>query len=144
MSVDVARLYERLPHSGSMCLVDEVVEWDRDSVHCRASSHRFADNPLRVGDALPAICALEYAAQAFALHGVLAADEFGDEAPDGSRAFLALVNSLELHAARLDDCGGELSIEGWVVFRQSGSAVYRFEVTADGRRLVTGQVGLMS
>ena len=141
---DVKHLYDRLPHSGSMCLVDAVSRWDRDSIHCRASSHRRADNPLRVGDMLPAICALEYAAQAFALHGVLAADEFGDQAPDGSRAFMALVNSLELHADRLDDCDTALSIEGQVVFRQSGSAVYRFEVSADGRLLVNGQVGLMS
>ena len=141
---DVSRLYDRLPHAGSMCLVDRVIRWDRDSVHCRASSHRLTDNPLRVGNVLPAICALEYAAQAFALHGVLAADEFGDKAPDGARAFLALVNSLEMHVDRLDDCDTELSIKGEVVFRQSGSAVYRFEISADGRLLVGGQVGLMS
>jgi len=142
--IDIHRLYERLPHSGSMCLVDEVVKWDRDSVRCRVSSHRQADNPLRVGDELPAICALEYAAQAFALHGLLVADEFNDKAPDSSRAFLALVNTLDLHVKRLDDCDGDLVIAGRVVFRQSGSAVYQFEIHAATRLLVNGQVGLMS
>jgi len=142
--IDVHRLYDRLPHSGAMCLVDEVVEWDRDSVRCRASSHRQVDNPLRVGDELPAICALEYAAQAFALHGLLVADKFDEKAPDSSRAFLALVHSLDLHVERLDDCDSDLTIAGRVVFRQSGSVVYRFEARDATRLLVNGQVGLMS
>jgi len=140
----VKRLYDRLPHSGSMCLVSGVVEWDRDTVRCRASSHRQSDNPLRVDNSLSAICALEYAAQTFALHGLLVADEFGETAPDSSRLFVALVSELNLHAECLDDCNGELTIDGKVVFRQSGSTVYRFEVRDVARLLVDGQVGLMS
>jgi len=127
-----------------MCLVDEVVEWDRNSVRCRASNHRQAGNPLRVGDELPAICALEYAAQAFALHGLLVAEEFGEQAPDSSRVFVAFIKELDLHVMRLDDCDGDLRIHGQVVFRQSGSAVYRFEIRDVTRLLVSGQVGLMS
>jgi len=142
--IDVKRLYDRLPHSGSMCLVSGVVEWDRDTVRCRASSHRQSDNPLRVDNSLSAICALEYAAQTFALHGLLVADEFGETAPDSSRLFVALVSELNLHAECLDDCNGELTIDGKVVFRQSGSTVYRFEVRDVARLLVDGQVGLMS
>ena len=127
-----------------MCLVSGVVEWDRDTVRCRASSHRQSDNPLRVDNSLSAICALEYAAQTFALHGLLVADEFGETAPDSSRLFVALVSELNLHAECLDDCNGELTIDGKVVFRQSGSTVYRFEVRDVARLLVDGQVGLMS
>lgn len=141
---NVKRLYDRLPHSGAMRLVDHVVEWDHDSVRCRASSHRQTDNPLRVGDMLPSICALEYAAQAFALHGVLVAGEFDGQAPDSSRVFVAFVSKLDLHVERLDNCDGELAIAGQVVFRQSGSAVYRFEIRDAARLLATGQVGLMS
>jgi predicted hotdog family 3-hydroxylacyl-ACP dehydratase len=141
---DVRQLYDRLPHSGSMCLIDEIVEWDRDSVHCRASSHRQIENPLRIADELPAICALEYAAQAFALHGLLVADEFNEKAPDESRAFVAFVNELDLHIERLDGGDGALEISGQVMFRQSGSAVYRFEIRDASGLLVNGQVGLMS
>ena len=127
-----------------MCLVDEVIEWDPGSIRCGASSHRHIDNPLRVGDRLPTICMLEYAAQAFALHGLLVADESGDKAPDSSRVFLALVNSLEFHTDYLDDCRGDLTIDGQIVFRQASSAVYRFAVTEEARLLGSGQIGLMS
>ncbi len=143
-TIDMQRLYDRLPHSGSMRLVSKVVEWDRDSVRCRASSHQQSDNPLRVNNLLSAICALEYAAQAFALHGLLVADEFGETAPDNSRIFVALVNELNLHAERLDERRGELTIDGQVIFRQPGSTVYRFEVHDTARLLVNGQVGLIS
>ena len=141
---DVRQLYDRLPHSGSMCLIDEIIEWDRDSVHCRASSHRQIENPLRIADRLPAICALEYAAQTFALHGLLVADEFNEKPPDGTRAFVAFVNELDLHVQYLDGCDDALEISGQVVFRQSGSAVYRFEIHDASQLLVNGQVGLMS
>ncbi len=141
---DVEHLYARLPHAGSMCLVDEVSEWDHDSVCCRASSHRHVDNPLRVGKVLPAICALEYAAQACALHGLLVADEFGEQAPDSSRTFVALIKEMDLQVERLDDCDGALRIDARVVFRQSGAAVYRVEIHGGSKLLVSGQIGLMS
>ena len=30
----------RIPHQGSMCLLDAVLAWDSGQIHCRASSHR--------------------------------------------------------------------------------------------------------
>jgi predicted hotdog family 3-hydroxylacyl-ACP dehydratase len=61
-----------------MCLLDRVVHWDSQRIHCRASSHRSADNPLRSRDQLSAACGIEYAAQAMAVHGAL-------QAPAGSK-----------------------------------------------------------
>ena len=143
-SIDAGPLYARLPHAGAMCLVDTVSAWDRETVECRSRSHLDTGNPLRIGSKLSSICALEYAAQAFALHGLLVADEYGDQAPDDTQIFVALTKDLQLHAARLDDEQTDLIIKGQVIFQQSGSAVYRFEVTDNARLLVTGQVGLMS
>lgn len=142
--IDTVNLYERLPHAGSMCLVDEVIDWDRDRIRCGAASHRLADNPLRVAGRLPAICVLEYAAQAFALHGLLVADESGDRSPDASRVFVALVTSLDLHAEFLDGRDGMLLIDGGIAFRQAGSAVYRFEARDATGPIAEGQIGLMS
>ena len=141
---DTTALYERLPHAGSMCLVDEVIDWDRERIRCGASSHRRADNPLRVAGRLPAICVLEYAAQAFALHGLLIADECGDRPPDAAQVFVALVTTLDLHAGFLDGRDGMLHIDGSIVFRQAGSAVYRFEVCDATGPVADGQIGLMS
>lgn len=61
-----------LPHRGRMCLIDEVVSWDAARICCRTRSHRDADNPLRSAEGLGAACAIEYAAQAMALHAALA------------------------------------------------------------------------
>ena len=140
----IDQLYSRLPHAGAMCLLDKVINSDRNSVRCSASSHRRTDNPLRTGGVLPSVCALEYAAQAFALHSLLIADESVDNAPDSSRVFIALVKAVELYTDRIDDCQGELLIDGQVLLRQANSVVYHFEVSAGDRHLLSGQIGLMS
>lgn len=41
---DIAR---RIPHQGSMCLLDTVTSWDDSYISCQASSHRAPDHPLR-------------------------------------------------------------------------------------------------
>ena len=56
-----------------MCLLDCVETWDEERIHCRASSHRAMDNPLRVCERLGTACGIEYAAQAMAVHGALLA-----------------------------------------------------------------------
>jgi len=142
--VDTTALYERLPHAGSMCLVDEIIDWDHERIQCATTSHLTANNPLRVAGRLPAICVLEYAAQAFALHGMLVADESGTAQPDAERVFVALVPTLELSAEYLDGRDGALQIDGHIIFRQAGSAVYRFEAFDATGPVAGGQIGLMS
>jgi predicted hotdog family 3-hydroxylacyl-ACP dehydratase len=66
---EIARL---IPHAGAMCLLDAVVSWDADRIRCVSRTHRDPDNPLRAGAELDAVCGIEYAAQAMALHGGLA------------------------------------------------------------------------
>ena len=68
---DIAAL---IPHAGAMCLLDAVLSWDRTSIACTASSHRAIDNPLAAEGRLDAVCGVEYAAQAMAVHGGLAGD----------------------------------------------------------------------
>jgi predicted hotdog family 3-hydroxylacyl-ACP dehydratase len=67
-SADIESL---IPHAGAMCLLDRVLEWDRDGIVCETQTHRLPDNPLRNTRGLPITAALEYAAQAVALHGSL-------------------------------------------------------------------------
>src|SRR5688572_27124954 len=54
-----------------MCLLDQVLSHDDERIVCRAVSHRDAANPLREDGALHAVCGVEYAAQAMAIHGAL-------------------------------------------------------------------------
>ena len=61
-----------IPHAGTMCLLDGVLDWDQASIRCVSTRHRAEDNPLRRAGHLNAICGIEFAAQAMAVHGRLA------------------------------------------------------------------------
>src|SRR6266498_520598 len=62
---DLCRL---LPHAGAMCLLDAVEDWNERTIHCRATSHRDPQHPLRHRGQLDAVAGLEYAAQAMGVH----------------------------------------------------------------------------
>lgn len=117
----------RIPHAGAMCLLARVQSHDAHTLLAYADSHRDRDNPLRGADGLSAVCAVEYAAQAMALHAHLLAD-----ATAASIGVLASVRDLKLFVQRLDDIEASLHV---LVQRLSGSAeslVYAFEVSAPG------------
>ncbi len=126
----------RIPHSGSMCLLDGLLSWDAEHALCRARSHRDATNPLRSPGGLLAPVAIEYASQAMALHGALTA--LPGSVP--SAGFLAAARGVNLHVARLDDVPGWLRV---AVTRLAGAdeqALYRFELHDEaGRLLVDGR-----
>ncbi len=127
-----------LPHAGRMLLLDHVRYWDTDVAECVALSHRDPLNPLRRHGLLPAICGLEYAAQAMAAHcGLLAIDP-----AKPSRGYLGAVCDINLQAERLDDTGDDLLV---VVSRQLTepmAAIYAFELIVDKRVLVAGRASV--
>lgn len=126
-------LAELLPHKGAMCLLEAVERWDAESIVCRAVSHRDPANPLRVGSRLPAICGAEYAAQAMAVHGALAA-------PGNLRAgMLAALREVKLFVRALDDVSGDLSIHARKLFTEGHRMLYEFSIEAETGKLVTGR-----
>jgi len=131
-TLDRDGIAERIPHSGSMCLLDGLLAWDADSVRCRASSHRDAAHPLRSPGGLLAPVAIEYAAQAMALHGALCA------APGSlpSAGFLASARNVNLHVARLDDVPGLLLVSATRLAGADQQALYSFELRDEGGRLL--------
>lgn len=129
----------RIPHQGRMCLLDRVQAWDEDLIHCRATSHRDADNPLREPSGLPATSGIEYAAQAMALHGALVAS--ATSAP--RVGFLASVRSVTLHVGRLDTIADDLDIRAERVTGDDHSILYTFAVEAAGKPLVSGRAAVV-
>lgn len=126
----------RIPHSGSMCLLDGLLGWTADEVRCRASSHHDAAHPLRSPGGLLSPVAIEYASQAMALHGGLTA------APGStpSAGFLAAARSVNLHVSRLDDVPGLLLVTATRLAGADAQALYRFELHDEtGRLLVDGR-----
>ncbi len=133
-----AEICARIPHSGSMCLLEGVERWDDTHIHCIAVSHRDAHNPLRSHDQLHAVCGVEYAAQAMALHGALLAAE--DAGP--SMGFLASVRDLRLATSRLDDVTDDLRVHATRLSGGADSFIYEFSIQARERLLLSGRVAV--
>jgi predicted hotdog family 3-hydroxylacyl-ACP dehydratase len=138
-TLDHAAIAARIPHRGAMCLLDRVEGWDGGAIRCRASSHRAPDNPLREPWGLPATAAIEYAAQAMAVHGALVGGDGG--AP--RVGYLASVRSVEFGVARLDTIAGELEIRAERLNGDERSILYAFSVTAAGTLLVSGRAAVV-
>lgn len=126
----------RLPHAGRMCLLDRLDAWDAQSITCSALSHRDADNPLRSHGRLHAVCGVEYAAQAMALHGSLLA---GPDTPP-AMGYLASVRDLKLDTEDLSRVPEELRIHAQRLSGDAGGFVYEFEIRAAARLLLTGRI----
>jgi predicted hotdog family 3-hydroxylacyl-ACP dehydratase len=117
-----------------MCLLDEVIEWSAARVVCRSATHHAPDNPLRSEGRLGAVCGLEYAAQAMAVHGALLADFESVEA-----GYLASVRSLELYSRHLDELAADLLVEAERISGDSRCVLYRFSIASAGRVLLLGR-----
>lgn len=123
-----------------MCLLSEVRTWDEQHIACRAHSHRDPQNPLRAHGRLAAVCGIEYAAQAMAVHGSLLAPPNSIRARAG---YLVSVRGAQLHVARLDDIAADLLVEAACVMRSENHVLYQFNVSADGQPLLEGRAAVV-
>ena len=131
-----AAIAQLIPHQGTMCLLARVVAWDANGITCSASNHREPAHPLRSASGLLASAAIEYAAQAMALHGALCGLAAGSVASPG---YLASARGVKLHRLRLDDLAGDLQIEAT---RQAGDdrqILYQFSVSHGGAPVAEGR-----
>jgi predicted hotdog family 3-hydroxylacyl-ACP dehydratase len=119
-----------------MCLLDRMLAVDPARIVCAAGSHRSPANPLRASGQLSSVHAIEYAAQAMALHRSLLS---GDGSPP-TRGLLTSVRGVRCGVRRLDDIDAPLRIAATRVSGDGNAVVYRFDVSADGRELVTGRI----
>lgn len=129
-----------IPHQGPMCLLEEVLTWDAARIRCRATSHRLASNPLRAHGRLGAVCGVEYAGQAMAVHGAIVAALSGTRARPG---YLASLRNLVLHVTRLDDLPEDLIASAERIAGDDGTALYQFTVSSAGRELLSGRAGIV-
>jgi predicted hotdog family 3-hydroxylacyl-ACP dehydratase len=138
-TLDHAGIAARVPHAGSMCLLDALLDWSPTHVHCSASSHADPANPLRTPGGLLAPNAIEYASQAMALHGGLCAEAAAPGQPPRA-GYLASARGVQLHVPRLDTAPGPLAVRAERVAGDGQQAMYRFSVhDANGRLLVDGR-----
>jgi predicted hotdog family 3-hydroxylacyl-ACP dehydratase len=155
----IARL---IPHGDSMCMLDELISWDRDRVSCLSRSHHRNDNPLVEEGRLHCACLLEFCAQAAALHGALLhnieqnKEQNGEqsgklqsgELPHGERtaarlAYVGAVKNLELLCDYVDVAASTLAIEARCVVNNSSGSIYLIEARAQQQLLLRGRVVLV-
>ena len=139
-SIDKAEIRTLIPHSGTMCLLDEVTQWDDRSITCITNTHRDPANPLRRDERLSAVHAFEYGAQAAAVHGGLRARSVGEIAPPG---YLAALRDARLHVAFLDDIRSPLQICANRLFGDGANTVYECRVLADNALLANARVTII-
>ena len=139
-SINKAEIRTLIPHSGMMCLLDEVTQWDDRSITCVTNTHRDPANPLRRDGRLSSVHAFEYGAQAAAVHGGLRARSVGEIAPPG---YLAALRDAHVHAARLDDIESPLEISANRLFGDGANTVYECRVSAGDALLAEGRVTII-
>ena len=126
-----------IPHRGTMSLLSEIVRFDEESITCRAVSHRDPAHPLREHGVLPALCAIEYAAQAMAVHGALV------EPLSPRTGMLAAVRDVTLNAERLDDVADDLTLTARRLIGGQRQILYEFVVQAGQKELLRGRAAVV-
>ena len=116
-----------------MCLLDEVLSWDAHCIVCASRSHLLKDNPLRSEDRLRAVCGVEYAAQAMALHGALLSAE------PIAAGYLVSIRNLKLNTRYLDESEGVLTVAAKRLLGGAEGLVYEFTVSAETDTLLNGR-----
>jgi len=122
MKVDRDILSRLVPHAGDMCLLDCVEAWDELHIVCSARSHLSADNPLRSDGGLIAIHALEYGAQAVAVHGGLMAREQRKRISEG---YVVAVRDARFYVERLVLLEPDLTVEARQLITSDDKQIYR-------------------
>jgi len=138
--INKAEIRKLIPHSGLMCLLDEVTQWDDGSITCVTNTHRDSANPLRRDGRLSVVHAFEYGAQAAAVHGGLRARSVGATAPPG---YLAALRDARLHVVFLDDIRSPLQVCANRLFGEGANTVYECRVLADNALLANGRVTII-
>jgi predicted hotdog family 3-hydroxylacyl-ACP dehydratase len=128
-----------IPHAGAMCLLDSVRYWDSTKIRCLATSHRDPANPLADGQRLDALCGIEYAAQAMAVHGGLTAG--AGKRPTGG--YLASVRDVICHTSRLDLLMDDLEVDVTMLAAASGGAVYGFVLRCRTATVLEGRAAVV-
>lgn len=119
-------IYRRIPHAGAMCLLDTVEAWDAEGIVCTAHSHANPDHPLRQDGCLRSVHAVEYAAQAAALHASLVG-----EPKSVQRVYIAALHAIELCEQSLDDeemAASPLHVRARLAASNASAARYAFSV----------------
>lgn len=140
MLIDKAEIRSLIPHAGTMCLLDAVAAWDEQSITCLTDTHRDPANPLRREGRLSVLHAIEYGAQAAAIHGALCARAAGRTASPG---YLIALRDARWSVAELDGIAAPLEVIARPLLGDTGSWIYAIQISATGRLLAEARITIV-
>jgi predicted hotdog family 3-hydroxylacyl-ACP dehydratase len=137
---DRSEIMRMIPHSGAMCLLDAVLEWDDLSLRCLSRRYRDLDNPMRrENGVLGMMSGVEIAGQAVAVHGRLLAKSQGEP----QQGYLVSLREVQARAGRLDAVAGDLLIDAKILAGDARSATYQFALAVAGTPLLDGRLTVL-
>ena len=128
---DIERL---LPQKGEMCFLDAVTNWDIENICCSATAPG-SGHPLMRNGKVSAVVAIEYAAQATALHGALL-----DAATHPKAGMLAKLRVIDLHCAWFPANKNLLTVHANLLSRTAGGCLYSFKVNSTHQQIASGSL----
>jgi predicted hotdog family 3-hydroxylacyl-ACP dehydratase len=131
-----------LPHQGDMSLLENVIHWDTQVISCLANSHNKPNNPLRKNNQLASVNAIEYAAQAMAIHSTLISQQNNSQ-NQPRLGFLATASKVKLWVDRLDTIQDDLRVNANCLTASADGSLYAFEISAQNQMLASGQALVM-
>jgi predicted hotdog family 3-hydroxylacyl-ACP dehydratase len=144
-SLNKTEIAARIPHSGPMCLLDRVLSWNNETIICEANNHRDTGHPLARDGALDTVAAIEYAAQAMAVHGALIAENTASiTQSDGPKmGYLASVRDVSCAIPFLHELVAPLRIEATRLMGEETRVLYEFKVSAGEQLCAQGRAAVV-
>lgn len=139
MMITRTEIATMIPHAGTMCLLDGVLYWDPTSIRCVSGRHRAEDNPLRRAGRLNAICGIEFAAQAMAVHGRLS----GGASRRPQAGYLASVRDVKCRQGCLDLLEPDLVIAAELLMGDEQRVIYQFALDCSGTEVLSGRAAVV-
>jgi predicted hotdog family 3-hydroxylacyl-ACP dehydratase len=138
MLIDEAEIRSLIPHACAMCLLEAVAAWDEQTIACLTETHRDPANPLRRQGRLSGWHAVEYGAQAAAIHGALCARAAGQTAPAG---YLAALRDVRWFVPDLAAVNAPLEVAAQLLLLgDAGHCIYTIQIGAAGQTLAEGRI----
>ena len=93
------------------------------------------ENPLRAGGQLPAVCGIEYAAQAMAVHGGLS----GIIGSKPKAGYLVSLRDVIWRKSRLDNLEGDLIVDAEQLMGDQSRVIYQFTLRVGEVEVLSGR-----
>jgi len=140
-TIDKSEICRLIPHTGLMCLLDKVTQYDDKHIVCYSNTHQDMGNPLRNDEILPVYALLEYGAQAMAVHCALLEEANGETIHEG---YLAALRDVVMNGNDISRIRSTLCIVATQLMSSQGNMIYNFSVKSDEQILITGRATVVA